>query len=483
METDAQMLHCDVLVIGGGIAGLLAALEARRRAERVVLVSKRKPGRSGNSAVTIAGFSAPVREEVSGGPAEHLRDTMEVGGGINDPGLVRTLASEAAERVMALEQFGIRFQRDDGLVGLRGSPGHSRPRLVNPEAPGVPHNTLGLSLTLPLLKAARERGVALLSDMPVHRLLLADGEVCGADALDLQAGARVTILAGAVVLAAGGAGQLYGRTSNALDATGDSYALGLVAGAALRDMEFVQFYPAVMTWPAHATISNSLFSDGVVLRNRHGERFMHRYDPANGDRAVRDVMSRAVFQEIQAGNGVDGGVYLDCTAIPPALLERRFPDMVERGICVSLGADSANGSDHLSMLKIMHAVACLYKDVRLDESVMPAETVLEMATVRGAEALLLEDRIGSIEPGKRADLVLFDRNHPEWRPLLNIPNTLVYSVPDRTVSTVIVGGEVVLDGGRISNVDEEEVYRKADRLALRLLDKASLAAPSRWPVV
>ena len=128
----------------------------------------------------------------------------------------------------------------------------------------------------------------------------------------------------------------------------------------------------------------------------------------------------------------------------------KFPEMVDKGICVSLGADSANGSDHINMLRIMNVVAALYKDMHMKESVLPAETVLEMATIRGAEALLLEKQVGSIEPGKKADLVLFDRDHPEWRPLLNIPNSLVYSVSQRSIETVFVGGRIVLDHGKSS---------------------------------
>jgi 5-methylthioadenosine/S-adenosylhomocysteine deaminase len=161
----------------------------------------------------------------------------------------------------------------------------------------------------------------------------------------------------------------------------------------------------------------------------------------------------------------------------------RFPDMIGRGICVSLGADSANSSDHTNMLRIMQVVAGLYKDIHMRESVMPAETVLEMATLRGAEALLMEKQVGSIEPGKKADLVLFDRNHPEWRPLLNIPNSLVYSVSETSIATVFLGGEIVLDDGKMTKVDEEEIYRKADDLALRLLKRADLSLPAKWPLI
>ncbi len=160
----------------------------------------------------------------------------------------------------------------------------------------------------------------------------------------------------------------------------------------------------------------------------------------------------------------------------------KFPEMAEKGVCVSLGADSANGSDHINMLRIMNLVACLYKDMHMKPSFLPAETVLEMATIRGAEALLLDKEIGSIEPGKKADLVLFDLDHPEWRPLLNIPNSLVYSVSERSINTVFVGGNVVLENGKMSNVDEDDIYRRADELSLRLLERAKVSLPSRWPI-
>ena len=161
----------------------------------------------------------------------------------------------------------------------------------------------------------------------------------------------------------------------------------------------------------------------------------------------------------------------------------KFPEMVGKGVCVSLGADSANGSDHINMLRIMNVVAALYKDVQMKESVLPAETVLEMATIRGAEALLLEKQIGSIEQGKKADFVLFDRDHPEWRPLLNIPGSLVYSVGESSIATVFVGGKVILDNRKMLNLDEDEIYRSADELSLKLLKRANIPLPSRWPLI
>ena len=161
----------------------------------------------------------------------------------------------------------------------------------------------------------------------------------------------------------------------------------------------------------------------------------------------------------------------------------KFPEMVEKGICVSLGADSANGSDHLNMLRIMQLVASFYKDVHMKESIFPAESVLEMATLRGAEALLMEKKVGSIEPGKKADLVLFDRDQPEWRPLLNLANTLVYSVNDRSIDSVFIGGRQVLKEGKLVGIDEQAIYAKAEGLSRKLLKRAGLRIPSRWPWV
>jgi 5-methylthioadenosine/S-adenosylhomocysteine deaminase len=161
----------------------------------------------------------------------------------------------------------------------------------------------------------------------------------------------------------------------------------------------------------------------------------------------------------------------------------KFPEMVDKGICVSLGADSANGSDHFNMLRIMNVVAALYKDVHMKESVFPAETVLELATIRGAEALLLHDKIGSIQPGKKADLVLFDLDRPEWRPLLNIPGSLVYSVSESSITTVLVGGRIIVDNGKMLNLDEDRIYRNADELSLKLLERAKVPLHSRWPLI
>ncbi len=326
----SETMECDLLVVGGGTAALAAALEARRSLDRVVVVCKRKAGRSGNTIVSGAAFSACVpSDEVSDGPEQHLRDTLAGGDGINDPALALTLVSEAGERVMGLQKYGVRLLHLDGSLVRRTPPGHSRPRSIPTDPEGCTHATRGLAITLPLLRSAQESGITLLSELSVYRLLVRDGVACGALALDNRSGTSVKLRAKAVVLAAGGGGHLFANTNNTADMTGDSFALALEAGVPLRDMEFVQFYPTMMSQPARVTASTPLFGDGAVLRNRHGERFMARYDPKNGDMATRDVMSRAIFQEIQEGNGVPGGVHMDLSGIPRRLLDRKFPTMAQ----------------------------------------------------------------------------------------------------------------------------------------------------------
>jgi cytosine/adenosine deaminase-related metal-dependent hydrolase len=157
--------------------------------------------------------------------------------------------------------------------------------------------------------------------------------------------------------------------------------------------------------------------------------------------------------------------------------------MLRHGVAVSLGGDSGNGSNHFDMMRLMHIVALLYKDARLDTRVMPPETVLEMATLHGAAALGMEREIGSLEPGKRADLVLYDLDVPEWRPLLDPVNNLVYAATGASVRTALIDGRVVLDEGRVTTIDETAVYRKIESLSRAQIARARVPVQPRWPVV
>ncbi|MDX9821757.1 MAG: FAD-dependent oxidoreductase, partial [Syntrophales bacterium] len=315
-KMEFQKMQCDVLVIGGAAAALTAALEARKRVENVVVVCKKNVGRSGNTMVAAAAFSAFIPSPDHPDSAErHLRDTLKAGAEINDPFLARALAEEGGNAVLSLEEYGVRLFRRDGSLVRRTPPGHSTPRTLLTDPTNHTAATPGLSITVPLAESAKTRGIRILNHVTVLQLSVRDGAVCGALALDNRTGIRMRIAAKAVILASGGGGRLFAMTNNTSDMTGDSYALALEAGAALRDMEFIQFFPTRTTSPIHTTIANRLFAEGAVLRNRHGENFMFRYDP-KADMATRDVMSRAIYSEMKAGRGVEGGVYIDLSALP-----------------------------------------------------------------------------------------------------------------------------------------------------------------------
>ncbi|HEY7141785.1 MAG TPA: amidohydrolase family protein [Methylomirabilota bacterium] len=164
--------------------------------------------------------------------------------------------------------------------------------------------------------------------------------------------------------------------------------------------------------------------------------------------------------------------------------EGRMPELLQRGVRVALGSDSPNNSNHLDMVRTMNMAAIQYKDARRDMRQIPAEQALEMATLTGAQALGLGHELGSIEPGKRADLVLFDTQRPEWQALFNPVNNLVYNADGRSVHTVVVDGRVVVDGYRQSFVDEERLFARVQEIGERLLARTGVSLPrSRWPIV
>jgi 5-methylthioadenosine/S-adenosylhomocysteine deaminase len=161
----------------------------------------------------------------------------------------------------------------------------------------------------------------------------------------------------------------------------------------------------------------------------------------------------------------------------------KMPEMVAAGINLCIGTDGNNASNYSDLMRATYLVAGLFKDARRDPTVFPAEQAYEMATVGGARALLLEDEIGSIETGKRADLVLHDRNRPEWTPLLNVANQLVYAADGRGVHTVFVDGRKVVDAYRLTTVDEDDLYRRAQRAGEAITKRSGLPDLAKWPMV
>jgi len=172
---------------------------------------------------------------------------------------------------------------------------------------------------------------------------------------------------------------------------------------------------------------------------------------------------------------VKGGAGMTATGL--------LPEMLARGVTVGLGTDAGNNSNLVETMRSMYLIAVLYKDGRRDVGMIPAETALELATIGGARALGLGDEIGSVEPGKRADLVLFDTKRPEWRTLFNPVNNLVYSADGRSVHTVLVDGRIVVEGHRPLFVDEWELIQRVQELGAKMLDRTGVSFAPRWPIV
>jgi 5-methylthioadenosine/S-adenosylhomocysteine deaminase len=162
----------------------------------------------------------------------------------------------------------------------------------------------------------------------------------------------------------------------------------------------------------------------------------------------------------------------------------RMPELLAKGVKVALGCDSPNNSNHLDIVRAMNMAAIQYKDARQDTRLIPAESALEMATFTGAQALGVADEIGSVETGKKADLVLFDTQRPEWQALFNPVNNLVYNADGRSVHTVIIDGRVIVDAYKQTFVDEPKLYARVQAVGEQLMARTGTSFPrSRWNII
>ena len=161
----------------------------------------------------------------------------------------------------------------------------------------------------------------------------------------------------------------------------------------------------------------------------------------------------------------------------------KFPEMVERGVNVSIGIDGNNAANSSDMYRATYLVAGLFKDARRDPDMFPADKAFEMATLGGARSMGMEHEVGSIEAGKKADLVLHDTDRPEWRPLLNVVNQLVWSADGRSVHSVFVDGRKVVDAYRCTTIDEERLYAEAQAAGESITLRSGLPDKIPWPVL
>ena len=310
---DPQRVETDVLVIGGGAAGIRAAIEAKRHGLDVVLVSESKVGFKNNSAISKAVFAATgIRKGSDDSPEEHVEDTVNSGRLINDKLLVATMARDARQQFYDLGEFGARYQERDGEPFIAPVPGHKYLRHLFFES------RRGISFTVPMRKHASRVGVRFVEGVLVTKLLQHENRVVGTQGIDKE-GQSYVFHAKATVLASGGAGGIYLRTNNAIGISGDGYALAYQTGAVLRDMEFVQFYPTSQCNTGRKMVMyEPLVRKGLTLKNSIGEEILKKYGMGVKTKITRDVLARAIMIEIFEGRGIDGCLLMGTEENPKA---------------------------------------------------------------------------------------------------------------------------------------------------------------------
>ena len=330
-------VETDVVVVGSGVAGLTAALHATR-AGRVHLVTKVLVD-DGSTRWAQGGVAAALGADDS--PAEHQRDTLEAGVGLCDVDAVRVLCEEGPARLRELIALGAAFDRDpSGELALTREGGHHRDRIVH--AGG---DATGAEVSRALVAAVKAHpGIELVEHaLVLDALRTADGRVAGVTLHVLGEGTQDgvgAIHARAVVLATGGMGQIFSSTTNPSVSTGDGVALALRAGAAVTDLEFVQFHPTALYLGADSTgqqplISEAMRGEGAFLVDATGARVITTEDHPLADLAPRDVVAKAIHRRMLQ-TGTDH-VFLDARGLGEALLLQRFPTIVAR--CREAGVD------------------------------------------------------------------------------------------------------------------------------------------------
>ncbi len=312
-------LFTNVLVIGSGVGGLRAAIEAGQHTD-VVVVTKDELKES-NTALAQGGIAAVFGPDDS--LEEHAKDTLTVGCCLCDTDTVNAVVGQAPELIQELREWGAAFDLDAGHLALAREGGHGHARVVHAHG-----DSTGLEIEQTLLrKLAACENVRTIEHTFVVDLITRDNTCLGA-VIWSQAHGTTLVWANAVILATGGAGQVYRETTNPPIATGDGMAMAYRAGCEMRDLEFVQFHPTTLyvAGAARVLISEAARGEGGILVNKFGERFMANYSPM-GELAPRDVVSRAILAEMHRTS--DTNVYLDLTHVDPAKLSVRFPRIKE----------------------------------------------------------------------------------------------------------------------------------------------------------
>ncbi len=338
-----EKITCDVVVMGSGLAGLRAAIEAARTGRgkiSVAVVTKTQPMRS-HSVSAEGGTAAVLYPEEGDSLESHMWDTVKGSDFLSDQDVVERFVKLAPQEIIQLEHWGMPWaRRKDGKIAQRSFGGQSYPRACYAE------DKVGFYEMSTLYDTCLKFDEIMFYDeWFVTKILKNKGRFAGVVAMSLKNSELAVFNAKAGILATGGAGRIYSFATFGHSSTPDGYAVALRAGVPLRDMEFVQFHPTGLV-PSGILITEAARGEGGILRNKNGERFMEKYAPKAKDLAPRDIVSRSMITEMREGRGFkteEGEDYLllDLTAIDPEVIKKRLTSI--REICLrNAGIDPIN---------------------------------------------------------------------------------------------------------------------------------------------
>jgi len=330
--TDNVTYHShDVLIVGAGGAGMRAAIEAGGEAS-VAVISKLFPTRSHTGAAQ-GGMAAALANVEEDSWEWHTFDTVKGGDYLVDQDAAEILAKESVQAVIDLENMGLPFNRTpDGKIDQRRFGGHTRDHGKAPVRRSCyAADRTGHMILQTLYQTCVKLGIEFYNEFYVLDLVMNEGKPAGVVAYELATG-EIHVFAGkSIVFATGGFGKIYKTTSNAHTLTGDGVAIAFRRGIPLEDMEFYQFHPTGLAGLG-ILLSEAARGEGGILRNASGERFMERYAPTIKDLAPRDMVARAMANEVREGRGAGPNkdyVLLDLTHLEPAVIDAKLPDITE----------------------------------------------------------------------------------------------------------------------------------------------------------
>jgi succinate dehydrogenase / fumarate reductase flavoprotein subunit len=320
--------HFDTVIIGSGLAGLRAAIDASKHGS-VAVLTKLFPTRS-HSAAAQGGIGAALGNEEPDSPEWHFYDTTKGSDFLGDQDAIEIMCEDAIRTIVELEHLGVPFSRTaEGKIAQRRFGGHTRDFGKAPVRRACySADRTGHAILFALYEQSERKGVKFFAEFHVLDIVIENGKCLGIIALEIETGKIHTFNAKATLIASGGYGKVFKTTSNAHASTGDCLSILYNAGIPLEDMECFQFHPTGL-YRLGILITEGARGEGGILLNGNGERFMEKYAPTIKDLAPRDMVSRSILTEIRGGRGIEGKdyVHLDIRHVSRDIIEERLPEI------------------------------------------------------------------------------------------------------------------------------------------------------------